>query len=381
MSGVPTPLEADAPPQWFLDAVEHPTTSHWCTSAGATIHYRTWEAEEGDASKQGLLFVHGGSAHSHWWDFIAPFFAQRYRVAAIDLAGMGDSEHRDTYSLEAHARELMDCCEDAGLLQRGRNAAPIFVGHSFGGWVVLAAARLFGDQLGGVVVVDSPVRSQKMVEGAIAAGTFKPPVSRPKRVYPTRDAIVGRFSLLPPQPCANRYIMDHIARHSIVEVRAAGGAAADSAGINATPVPRSGDAADDGDSGGYVWKFDDKRMQKSMAERTGADITFFTTMLVGLRCRLTFIYGSESALVTEEVLEYMREQLDEHRPGGSVHTPMVPIYDAAHHIMLDQPLAFISTLCAALGEWERFGSSELAAEVPAVIPATSVPARAPHARL
>jgi len=44
------------------------------------------------AGKPGLLLVHGGFAHAHWWDFPSLlFFTDRYCVAAIDLSGMGDS--------------------------------------------------------------------------------------------------------------------------------------------------------------------------------------------------------------------------------------------------------------------------------------------------
>ena len=105
-------------------------------------------------------------------------------------------------------------------------------------------------------------------------------------------------------------------------------------------------------------------------------LTFFTTMLVGLRCRLHFIYGSESSLVTPEALAYIREQVDEHRPGGSAFTPIVPIFNAAHHIMLDQPLAFISTLTAVLGEWERSDASMRPVKAPAAVLAQS--AKVPH---
>jgi pimeloyl-ACP methyl ester carboxylesterase len=27
--------------------------------------------------------------HSHWWSYIAPYFTRDFRVAAIDLSGMG----------------------------------------------------------------------------------------------------------------------------------------------------------------------------------------------------------------------------------------------------------------------------------------------------
>ena len=44
---------------------------------------------------------------------------------------------------------------------------------------------------------------------------MQPPPERPKRVYPSREAVMGRFSLLPPQPCANAFIMAYIAHFSV----------------------------------------------------------------------------------------------------------------------------------------------------------------------
>ena len=356
MSGLVQAPEAEAPPTWFTDATAHPTTSHWCVSNGARIHYRTWDDADGDsAGKQGLLFVHGGSAHSHWWDFIAPFFVKRYHVAALDLSGMGDSEHRGAYSMELSADELLDVCEHAGmLLPTAASAAaaaaprlPIVVGHSFGGWVTLCAARTHGTRLGGVVVVDSPVRSAQML-----AQMPPPPPQRPKRLYPTREAIIGRFSLLPPQPCENRFIMEHIARHSVVEVPAAAAAVA-AATAAATAEGAAEGAAEEAASPQWTWKFDDQRMRKSMASSSVNPIEFFSQMLVGLGCRLCFVYGTESILCPEQVIEHIRQQVREHTPGGCAHTPLVPIHEAAHHLMLDQPLSLVTGIRAILADWEH----------------------------
>ncbi|MDB5107162.1 MAG: alpha/beta hydrolase, partial [Candidatus Binatus sp.] len=46
----------------------------------------------GGERKHSLLFIHGGSAHAHWWDFVAPAFIDDFHVLALDLRGHGDSE-------------------------------------------------------------------------------------------------------------------------------------------------------------------------------------------------------------------------------------------------------------------------------------------------
>ena len=48
----------------------------------------------GSPAGAGLVFVHGGGAHAHWWTHVAASFAGEFRVLAIDLSGHGDSGHR-----------------------------------------------------------------------------------------------------------------------------------------------------------------------------------------------------------------------------------------------------------------------------------------------
>src|SRR5580693_6398016 len=81
-------------PDWFRWAISRPRQSQFVTVAGCPIHYLIWAREPAKPDERGLLFVHGGGAHSHWWSYIAPYFTRDFRVAAIDLSGMGDSGRR-----------------------------------------------------------------------------------------------------------------------------------------------------------------------------------------------------------------------------------------------------------------------------------------------
>ncbi|MGC1341283.1 MAG: alpha/beta fold hydrolase, partial [Candidatus Binataceae bacterium] len=46
----------------------------------------------GGEGKPPILFLHGGSAHAHWWDFVAPAFIADFHVLALDQRGHGHSE-------------------------------------------------------------------------------------------------------------------------------------------------------------------------------------------------------------------------------------------------------------------------------------------------
>ena len=99
------------------------------------------------------MLVHGGAAHARWWDHIAPLLAHDRRVVALDLSGHGDSGRRERYSLDGWAHEVLAVARAAGITD-----PPIIVGHSMGGFVALRAAGLFGADLEGIVVIDSPVQ-------------------------------------------------------------------------------------------------------------------------------------------------------------------------------------------------------------------------------
>src|ERR1700741_3202862 len=84
-------------PDWFRWAISHPCQSQFVMVAGCRIHYLRWPHAPARPGERGLLFVHGGGGHSHWWSYIAPYFTRDFRVAAIDLSGMGDSARRARY--------------------------------------------------------------------------------------------------------------------------------------------------------------------------------------------------------------------------------------------------------------------------------------------
>ena len=62
------------------------------------VHYLFWNAKDFGFTTPApsLLLIHGTTAHAHWYDHIAPFFADiGFDVIALDLAGFGDSQTRE----------------------------------------------------------------------------------------------------------------------------------------------------------------------------------------------------------------------------------------------------------------------------------------------
>jgi pimeloyl-ACP methyl ester carboxylesterase len=283
-------------PEWFYRAMATPFDDRWVEVDGVPIHFLEWER----TGQPGLVLVHGGAAHAHWWTYLAPMIAEDWHVVALDLSGHGDSGRRDSYSHEAWAREVMAVVGSAGF-----PGPPVLVGHSLGGMVTIQTAADYGDRLRGAVLVDTPVHrpAPESEEGA-RGRSFKAPAT-----YPDRDTALRHFRLIPPQPCENDYIVEHIARHSVRETEA-----------------------------GWEWKFDPTLFRHTLVP--------LRDQLAGVKCRVALFRGQYSVTVPEDTAEYMYELMDRN-------APVVTIPEAHHHLILDQPLAFVAALRTLLADWDH----------------------------
>jgi len=201
MTTAPDPGEFADPPSWFTAALAAPAETDEVKVEGVPVAYRAW----GDPGVTGLVLVHGGAAHSRWWDHIGPLLSTGHRVVAIDLSGHGDSGRQEKYTLDSWAHEVVAVAQAAGI-----TGPPVIIGHSMGGFVALRAAGIYGADLAGIVVIDSPV--QEITPEDRAARDQR--AFGPLRVYPSREAAIARFRPIPDQPTLP-YIRAHIAETSI----------------------------------------------------------------------------------------------------------------------------------------------------------------------
>src|SRR5215207_5763989 len=180
--------ESDTAPAWFQQAIGRAPEHRDVEVAGTRIHYRAW----GDPALPGLVLVHGGAAHSGWWDHIAPQL-RSHRVVALDLSGHGDSGRRSAYDMTLWAEEVVAVAADAGL------HSPVVLGHSMGGWVALTIGVEHPEAVSAVAVIDSPLVREPPEEERLRER------QRPHRPYPSAEEAMTRFRSLPPQdvllPC------------------------------------------------------------------------------------------------------------------------------------------------------------------------------------
>jgi pimeloyl-ACP methyl ester carboxylesterase len=265
--------------------------------AGARIAYRGW----GPAGAPGLVLVHGTAAHARWWDHIAPFLSGHagLRVVALSMSGHGDSDWRDHYSLDQWSDEVMAVASAAQV-----SGPPVIIGHSLGGGVALHAAGRFGDRLAGIVVIDTAVH-----DGPLPAEMTGPEMGfGVGRTYPTREAVLARFRLVPEHQVLP-YVREHIAEWS---------------------VTRRGD-------GQWGWKFD----QSLFAKMTGQAESPGARARPGGRVA---IFRGQHGLMTADMVELLRGRLGQSAPA-------VEIPAAGHHVLLDEPLSLVTGLRAVLASW------------------------------
>ena len=275
-------------PNWFWEAIDVEPVTKTVEVEECDVSYRHYEA----IGKPGMLLIHGMNAHSRWWDFIAPQLLDRYQVAAMDLTGMGDSDYRYEYSSNTYADEILAVLDDAKF-----GTDSIVVAHSFGGYMAVRAANKAPDRFKALVMVDSgirhpddPVPEQIWMSGARS------------KIYPDKETALNRFRVQPPQPCDNDFLLQYIARNSLMPV-----------------------------DGGWTWKFDEDLLTSlTDAERKPEEFQALTTTL-------GVIFGADSELFSRRTLEYMQELIPE---------PFLikEIANAQHHLFLDQPQAFVESL-------------------------------------
>lgn len=286
-------------PTWFRRALAVPFGESRVEVDGAAIHYLAW----GEEWRRGLVFVHGGGAHAHWWTHVAARFADEFRVLAVDLSGHGDSDHRDVYAMEQWTEEVIAVAAHGAI-----DGRPVVIGHSMGGFVTIGTAALHSDRLAGAIVCDSPVTApDPEVDAARIGSAFGAP-----RTYPTLDDALAHFRTVPPQEHYLPYVVDYVARHSVRRIER-----------------------------GWRWKFD----RQVFAQFAGGMRSIALPYLGKVRCRFALL-RSEHGLVTADIGAEMYDTL------GRV-APVIEIPEAGHHAMLDQPLLLLTALRTLVADWEH----------------------------
>jgi pimeloyl-ACP methyl ester carboxylesterase len=133
---------------------------------GLRFHYR----ETGAPDLATLVLLHGlgPGSDARSWDPVALALGDLRRVIAVDQRGNGETASAERYSFDLMAGDVAGLLDELGIERAD------LLGHSMGGSVAYAFARLHPDRLNRLIVEDTP-----------------PPTPDPGRRVPTLEELGG----------------------------------------------------------------------------------------------------------------------------------------------------------------------------------------------
>jgi pimeloyl-ACP methyl ester carboxylesterase len=260
---------------------------------GLTLNALEW----GEPGRPALCFLHGGSAHAHWFDGVVATFADRFHVLALDQRGHGASEWapEPAYATEDFAGDLLGLADAIGW------ARMTVIGHSMGGHNAMGFAAWYPDRTERLVVVDSrPSIPAERLQTMHRRGDRGP------MRHETLDSALKSFRLLPRETVADPRLLEHLARQGIAER-----------------------------DGRFLYRFD----PACNGRRRPTD---GWALLERITAPTLLVRGEHSPILPREMAADMLTRLPRAR--------LVEITGTYHHLVLDAPLPFARVLDAFLSE-------------------------------
>ena len=260
---------------------------------GLTLNALEW----GEPGRPALCFLHGGSAHAHWFDGVVPAFVHHYHVLSLDQRGHGASDwaHEPAYATEDFTRDLVGVADAMGWPRL------TVIGHSMGGHNAMAFAAWHPERVDRLVVVDSrpsiPAERLQTMQRRGDRGPMR---------HETLDSALRSFRLLPRETVADARLLEHLARQGITER-----------------------------DGRFLYRFD----PACNGRRRPTD---GWALLERITAPTLLVRGEHSPVLPRDMAADMLARLPRAR--------LVEIAGTYHHLVLDAPLAFAKVLDGFLGE-------------------------------
>jgi pimeloyl-ACP methyl ester carboxylesterase len=247
--------------------------------------------EWGDPGRPPALLLHSLAAHSHWWDWSAPLLADRFSVAALDLRGHGQSAWCDppAYRAADYAADVVAVLDALGW------RSPLVIGHSLGGYVGAYLAARYPERVGALVITDTMTQwSEDEAAWALRQ------VERPGPEFANPSEAGSRYRLSPPETRAPGDWIRHLGEAAVVERKPG------------------------------VWQY---AVDRRVFAHARPDAWPF---LSGVVCPTLVVRGAGSQIMDRDAWLRVATSVQ--------HGQFAEIKDAWHHLVLDDPVAFITTV-------------------------------------
>ena len=231
-----------------------------------------------------VVFLHGGTAHAHWWDFVILALGPSIRRVAVDLRGHGDSEWASdgAYAIGDYVGDLAAILTDLDL------EPAVLVGHSLGSFVALHHALERPQATAGVVVVDG-----RASFGATGTRYLRLLGMFGTAEYASLDEAIERFRPMPKETIARPEVLAHVTRRGMRE-----------------------------QDGVWIAKFD-------RASLNGLDSFDLRPRLGEIACPVLFVRGEHSTVLSKDAAEKLARAC---RNGRTVE-----LARCHHHVLIDRP--------------------------------------------
>jgi pimeloyl-ACP methyl ester carboxylesterase len=177
-------------------------THRYVEVAGLKLHYLDWG---GDPSKRTFVLLHGGAAHAHWWDGVAPLLTPYGRVLALDFRGHGRSQwaRPPIYGPPAYLNDVRGLIESLG-------TRVVLVGHSMGGAVAQWVAVTHPELLDSLIIVDAPHGPPPLLRRLMWRWRRNSQGGKRPELRTAAD-IIKKFRLQPPETKLTRLEIERLA--------------------------------------------------------------------------------------------------------------------------------------------------------------------------
>lgn len=250
-------------------------------------------AEWGTSDAPPLVLLHSLAAHSHWWDWMAPHWARRWRVVALDFRGHGASAHATppAYAFDDYASDVV------GVLDALAFERAMVIGHSMGAYVGALVAARHAERVRMLVIADMLTRwTEEQAERA------RRQAGRSGPTFGNREEAGLAFRLAPRETHAPEDGVRHLGETG---------------------------AAERG-SGAWGWAYDPRVLLHPPVDPW--------PFLPAVVCPTLVIHGEGSAIMDRRAAERVAASIEH----GTVST----LPGAFHHLMLDAPAAFATAVDA-----------------------------------